>query len=199
MRNLSESEAMFPPRPTLLVHQILKGVLREGDWVIDATAGNGHDTHFLAECVGSSGRVFAFDVQPAAIAASSLRIMEAGLTERVEFFQESHTEMERYVSEACIAAVMFNLGYLPGEDHSLTTQVADTLAALDAAVRVLKKPGGVICVICYPGHPAGKIEAEAVEAWMAEQASHGWRVAKYGAIHTSRPAPFLLLASSPVS
>jgi len=190
----SESEAMFPPRPTALVHQILAGLLHEGDWVIDATAGNGHDTHFLAECVGSSGRVLAFDVQPAAIAASRLRIMRAGLAERVEFFQESHTQIERHIPQACVAAVLFNLGYLPGEDHALTTEATDTLAALEAAVRVLKNPGGVISVICYPGHPAGLIEAEAVEAWMAKQATHGWRVAKYGAIHTRRPAPFLLLA-----
>lgn len=187
---------MFPPRPTALVHQILGGVLREGDWVIDATAGNGHDTHFLAECVGSSGRVLAFDVQRAAITSSRLRIVQAGLAERVEFFQESHAQMERHVAQASIAAVLFNLGYLPGEDHTLTTEATETLLALDAAVRVLKRRGGIISVICYPGHPAGLIEAEAVEAWMAKQAAQGWRIARYGAIHTRRPAPYLLLARS---
>ncbi len=189
-----DSGAMFPPRPTALVQEILAGLLREGDHVIDATAGNGHDTRFLAECVGISGRVFGFDVQAAAIAAASARIEQAGLAERVEFFLESHANLDQHVDENSIAAVMFNLGYLPGEDHALTTRTEGTLTALAASSRVLKKSGGVISVICYPGHPAGAIEAAAVEKWMAEQAGKGWRVAKYGALHTRRPAPFLLLA-----
>lgn len=43
-------------------HQLLK-VVEPGDFVIDATMGNGHDTAFLAELVGPSGEVFAFDIQ----------------------------------------------------------------------------------------------------------------------------------------
>ena len=44
-------------------HQLLKEVVELGDFVIDATMGNGHDTAFLAELVGPSGEVFAFDIQ----------------------------------------------------------------------------------------------------------------------------------------
>ena len=44
-------------------HQLLKEVVEPGDFVIDATMGNGHDTAFLAELVGPSGEVFAFDIQ----------------------------------------------------------------------------------------------------------------------------------------
>ena len=44
----------FPPRSTRLAQQIVGELLREGDVAIDATAGNGHDTQFLAGCVGTS-------------------------------------------------------------------------------------------------------------------------------------------------
>jgi predicted methyltransferase len=37
--------------------------LQAGDVAVDATAGNGHDTLFLAEAVGPTGRVHAVDVQ----------------------------------------------------------------------------------------------------------------------------------------
>ena len=185
------SDVMFPPRPTALAHQILGGMLGEGDWVVDATAGNGHDTQFLAECVGETGRVFALDIQAAAIAAARTRV---GGAANVEFFQKSHAFMEENVPQASITAVMFNLGYLPGEDHEITTDAAGTLAALDAAARLLKQPGGILSIICYPGHPAGKLEAEAVEMWLADRAETGWRIAKYAAIHTRRAAPFLLVA-----
>lgn len=187
---------MFPPRPTELAWTLLRGAVHEGDLVIDSTAGNGHDTVFLAGCVGDNGRVLAFDVQEAAIRSASMRVAAAGFSHRVEFHQESHAAMAGHAKPGSVSAIMFNLGYLPGEDHQLTTDAAETLAALDAATIVLK-PGGVISVVCYPGHEAGVGESAAVEDWMTQRAADGWRIAKYAMLCTLRPAPFLLAASSP--
>lgn len=186
-----KTEPLFPPRPTALVQDILRSVIRPGVLVIDATAGNGHDTIFLAECVGPSGRVLAFDIQEAALASARTRVSEM---EWVEFYHQSHTEMHLHATPESAALVMFNLGYLPGENHDLTTQSASTLAALKIATTLLM-PGGILSVICYPGHPAGATEAVDVEAWMSRLGEEGWRITKYGAIGTRRPAPFLLLAA----
>jgi predicted methyltransferase len=186
---------MFPPRPTELAWTLLRGAVQAGDLVIDATAGNGHDTVFLAGCVGENGRVLAFDVQQAAIRSASARVAAAGFSSRVVFHQESHAAMASHAKPGSVAAVMFNLGYLPGDDHQLTTESAETIAALDAAALVLK-PGGVISVVCYPGHEAGAGESAAVEAWMTSRSASGWRVAKYAMLGTLRPAPFLLVAAS---
>jgi hypothetical protein len=68
------------------------------------------------------------------------------------------------------------------------------LAALKIATTLLM-PGGILSVICYPGHPAGATEAVDVETWMSSLGEEGWRITKYGAIGTRRPAPFLLLAA----
>ncbi len=190
---MNPADPQFPPRPTALAQALLRPLIREGDLVIDATAGNGHDTLFLAECAGPSGRVLAFDVQEAALVSARARLTESGLGARVGFFHESHAAMHARAADGSAAVIMFNLGYLPGEDHDLTTESSETLAALDAAARVLK-PAGVLSVVCYPGHPAGAAEAEAVETWMSGLPATGWRVARYGAIGTKRPAPFLLLA-----
>ncbi|NJM36955.1 MAG: methyltransferase domain-containing protein [Akkermansiaceae bacterium] len=182
----------FLPRPTTLLHDILKSKICSGDKVIDATAGNGHDTVFLAECVGKTGNVLAFDVQEAAIISARERLAATGYSERVGFYQKSHAEMGNHAAPESVSAILFNLGYLPGEDHALTTELGETLRALEIATNLLRS-GGVLSVICYPGHPAGAIEAEAVEKWAAALATRGWRIAKYGAIGTRRPAPFLLL------
>ena len=192
--NPSDAGSLLPPRPTALAQLILREVLGAGDVAIDATAGNGHDTLFLAECVGAGGRVLAFDVQAAALAAARTRVAAAGMEQRVEFFQESHAAMDLRVTPGSVAAVMFNLGYLPGEDHRVVTETAATLKGLECAVAVLK-PGGVLSVVCYPGHPGGEAEAAAAEQWFAARAAVGWRVARYGALGTRRPAPFLLLGS----
>ena len=182
----------LPPRPTALAQQFFTGLLNAGDTVIDATAGNGHDTVFLANLVGDDGKVLAFDVQEAAIASAKERLNVEGLNGRVQFFCESHARLGEHASPESIAAVMFNLGYLPGADHAVATG-GDTMAALEAAAIAIRK-GGALSVICYPGHEGGDAEAAEVEAWMSRLPEKGWRVAKYGAIGTRRPAPFLLFA-----
>lgn len=187
---------MTLPRPTQLAQIILREAIRAGDTVIDATAGHGHDTVFLAECVGEPGRVMAFDVQEAAILSARAKVMAACLAAQVEFYQTSHARMVQVAVAESISAVMFNLGYLPGGDQDLTTRTRPTLIALNAAA-VLLKPGGVLSVICYPGHPAGAEEAPAVESWMNTQTSNGWSAAKYAMLGTLTPAPFLLVARKP--
>jgi len=186
---------MTPPRPTELAWSLLRPAIRDGDLAIDATAGNGHDTVFLAECVGPRGRVIAFDVQQEAIRSAALRVETAGFTERVEFHVKSHVHMQDHARPGSVAAVMFNLGYLPGADRHMTTVAGETLMAMDAAARLLK-PGGVLSVVCYPGHEAGAHEAGAVEEWMSARAADGWRVAKYAMLGTLRPAPFLLVGTA---
>src|SRR3954454_12453143 len=72
----AENRAPFVALPTAVQwsHVILSERLRPGDLVVDATAGNGHDTLFLAERVLPGGRVFAFDVQTEAIDATRVRV-----------------------------------------------------------------------------------------------------------------------------
>lgn len=186
----------FPPRPTALAQQLVAPWLRPGSRVIDATAGNGHDTVFLAHGVGAGGQVLAFDVQEAALASTRARARAEGVEARISLIADSHVRLEEHAGAQSIAVVMFNLGYLPGEDHGLTTTADQTAAALDAAARVLE-PGGILSVVCYPGHEAGSGEAQVVEAWLHARASGGWRVARYGAVGTRRPAPCLWLARVP--
>jgi hypothetical protein len=60
-----------------------------------------------------------------------------------------------------IAAVVFNLGYLPGADKSYITKTETTLIAIDAALSVLRN-GGRLIIVVYPGHSGGDLEAAAV-------------------------------------
>ena len=60
-----------------------------GGVCIDATAGNGNDTAFLAGLVGPEGKVYAFDVQQKAIASTKKRLEDRGLQERVRLIHEN--------------------------------------------------------------------------------------------------------------
>ncbi len=133
-------------RLTELAQQRVAAVLSAGEFAIDATAGNGHDTVFLARSVGADGRVFAFDVQRTAINSTENRLDQLGLR-NVDLFLRSHAELESSLPEQVIGhagAVMFNLGYLPGGDHAIVTESRSTLFAIDAALRVLRSEGVLV-------------------------------------------------------
>ena len=182
---------MFPPRPTELLHTLLRERIAPGDLVIDATAGNGHDTLFLAETVGSAGKVIAIDIQEEAISATQKRLSEANLLGRVSLHCGSHADLRGIAGGASPSAIVFNLGYLPGGDHSVITRTEGTLAALASAVDILG-PGGALAVICYPGHAGGDEESVAVADFISS--IPGLRTARYAMMATQSPSPFLLIS-----
>ncbi|MCW9089532.1 MAG: methyltransferase domain-containing protein [Gammaproteobacteria bacterium] len=158
---------MSPNSLVQQAHTALAAILREGDVVIDATVGNGHDTLFLAQQVGESGTVYGFDIQQQALDIAYARLQEAGLERRTSLYHAGHEAMAVVLPQSLagrLKAVVFNLGYLPGGDKVRTTAIHTTLAALEQA-RELLAPGGGISVLAYTGHPGGREEAETVKAW----------------------------------
>lgn len=180
-------------KPIHLAQQVLKNCVCKGDFVVDATLGNGHDALFLANLVGEQGVVIGFDVQAAAVESATQRMDEQDVTQYV-FHHLGHEKMAEVIPKEHLplASVMFNLGYLPNADKSVITEEGTTLAALDAAQRLLKV-GGVISLMCYPGHAGGDTESQAVSDWAASLARENFRVAKYALHNAPNNPPFLLL------
>ncbi|MDX8129448.1 SAM-dependent methyltransferase [Methylomonas sp. LW13] len=151
-------------------HHIVGSYLDPGDVAVDATVGNGHDTVFLAQSVGASGHVFGFDIQRQALINSFQRLLQLDLQRRVILRLASHADMLLHVPEQWrgrVRAVMFNLGYLPGADKTVITQIDSTLAALNAASGLLA-PRAVITVLAYPGHAGGDLETQQLAAWSGQ-------------------------------
>ena len=146
-------------------HAVLAAALRPGDLAIDATCGFGRDTLFLAQAVGSQGRVLAMDIQCVAVEKTRTALREAGFSGVADVLLRSHAELGQVVPagwHGFVGAVTFNLGYLPGGDHGITTTWQETGPALMVATDLLR-PGGVLTVIAYTGHPGGADEKEGVE------------------------------------
>ena len=182
------------PRLTEQAHEIIRSTIRPGDTVVDATAGNGHDTCFLGEVAGSDGRVFAFDVQPVAIQRTTDRVTAAGLS-NVTLLQQSHVEMKLAIPEKYhgqLSAVMFNLGYLPGGDHSVTTETQSSLAAIQDSLE-LARPGGVVTILAYPGHSGGNAEAASVQCMIDELSATDFETSVRRSATTRETAPLLFI------
>ena len=170
-----------------LAAEILRQAVAPGDRVIDATMGNGNDTAFLCSLVGEEGRVYAFDLQEGAVASTRERLRAAGLLPRAELFLLSHERLAETVKEP-VNAVVFNLGWLPGGDHGITTRTETTLAALRQALDLLL-PLGVLTLCAYPGHEEGKRELEAVTRFLSSLSPRDFNVLEHRFLNAGPGAP----------
>jgi predicted methyltransferase len=177
-------------------HRLLRERLRPGDWAVDATAGNGHDTLLLTQLTGPDGKVYAFDIQAEAIAATARLLADSGIPPTTfTLITASHENMSAHLPAGAhgqLAALLFNLGYLPGGDKSVITHPASTLSGLRDALLLLR-PGGLLLLVLYPGHPGGALEAEAVRAEVSGLSPRLWQITEHRALNTAKPAPFVIV------
>jgi hypothetical protein len=184
--------------------QLLSEVLTSGDLAVDLTAGNGSDTLFLAQTVGPTGQILAFDIQEQALVNTFAKLKQAGIdvfrsgrTTRaiaptgVTLIGASHEYLSEYLP-APPKGIIANLGYLPGGDETLTTRTDSTLAALRYSTEMLAK-GGRIAVVVYPGHSGGDAEGRGVDALFAALPLKLWQVLRID-VPNSSAAPYLLVA-----
>lgn len=146
-----------------IVHAFLERAVRPGALCIDATAGKGRDTALLCRLAGPTGRVLAFDIQPSAVEQTRALLAAEGLAAEVHL--DSHAHMERYAEPETVDCVVFNFGRLPGGDPAVFTRSDSSVAALDAAARLLR-PGGVMAIALYYGGANGYSERDAVLQWL---------------------------------
>lgn len=136
--------------------------VKSGDICVDATAGNGHDTKILLDAVGSAGTVYGFDIQNKALENTRALINNA---KNARLILDSHENIEKYITDKIRCAV-FNLGYLPGGDHSVSTHAASSVSAIKKCVGLLDETG-FVAVTIYHGGDTGYEEKDAVLEYLA--------------------------------
>ncbi|MDN3506542.1 MAG: class I SAM-dependent methyltransferase [Simkaniaceae bacterium] len=170
-----------------LAHSYWQNHVQKDTWAIDATCGNGKDTSFLAQiCTG----VISIDIQEKALESAR---QEAG--ENVSFFCQSHEEFPSQAYEKPISLIVYNLGYLPGGDKGLTTLTSSTLKSLNRAMEILL-PGGLISITCYPGHPEGANEEEALLTFAKGLDPKNWSACHHRWLNRNKAPSLLLLEKS---
>ena len=170
-----------------LARDALQRAVQAGDTVVDATMGNGHDTLFLAEQVGPEGRVYAFDIQESALVSTQKLLEENHLSERVRLFCRSHADLAECVPVP-VAAAVFNLGWLPGGDHGITTLWESTRIAVAGALDLLR-PGGILTVCAYPGHPEGSRELNMLIPFFSALSNKQYNVLRQSFLNAGDGAP----------
>lgn len=172
-------------------HTLLQEIIHEGDHVVDATMGNGNDTVFLAQLVGSTGHVYAFDIQELALSNTEKKVRDLALTTQTTLFQQGHETIETVIpAETPITAAIFNLGYLPKSDKQIITKPDTTKQALDALLVRLAAKGRIILVVYY-GHEGGEAELTLVTDYCKELPQKEYNVLTYQFINQKNNPPIL--------
>lgn len=174
--------------------ELLEKAVSEGDIVVDATVGNGHDTVFLAKLVGEHGKVYGFDIQEKAILNTRGRLRTENLLEQVTLIQQGHQHIGTAISEehnGFISAAMFNLGYLPGGDQSIVTVPDTTISAVTQLLNIMK-PGGMIVIVIYHGHEEGQIERDALMTFVKTIDPRIAHVLQYQFINKQNHPPYIV-------
>lgn len=170
-------------------HSFWEKSFEKGDWALDATCGNGHDTLFLAERFEG---VIGLDIQPQALSQTKTLLETKQLDHKVTLFLQSHETFPPLAHEVPLRLVVYNLGYLPGSDKQVTTQVSTTLLSLRKALSLLL-PGGVISLGCYPGHLEGEREEKALLAFVKDLSPQIWSVTRHKWENRHRSPSLLLI------
>ena len=170
-------------------HALLRIRLQTASVVVDATAGNGGDTLFLAESSPPQARVYAFDIQEQALAETKRKT--AAYSDKICYIADGHENFTQYVADPVDAAI-FNLGYLPGGDHAVTTNAKSTLTAVRQMIEQLSV-NGVLAIVAYPGHEAGQEEKQQLELLLAKLPKKKFTAGLYQLVNHDGAGPVLYL------
>lgn len=162
---------------------LISEYLTESSITVDMTMGNGNDTLFLAK---NSKFCFAFDIQEQAI-QSTKNLLNKEQIDNVKLILDSHSNIDKYITDE-VDCIMFNLGYLPGGDQSITTNVDSTLVAIDKSLTLLKKKG-LVSITLYPGHDEGAKEAQIITDKLNDLSSKEYNVLLYKMMNKDK-SPF---------
>jgi len=187
--------------PLKLAHRLWEKLLCKEDIVIDATIGNGKDTLILAELLSlkGGGRLWGLDIQAKALETTKA-LLEGTLPAfipSINLCLQSHETFPEEILPSSVKLIVYNLGYLPGADKSLTTHTHTTLISIKNALTLLCD-GGCLSITCYPGHSEGQREYLAVHELLQSLSPKEFCISEH--IFTNRTlSPILILLQKALS
>lgn len=164
-------------------HYIIDKFLKDKIIAVDATLGNGHDTDFLSE---RFHKVYSFDIQECACNA-----YENKNRKNVQVINDSHEKIKEYVKEEA-DCIMYNLGFLPGGNKSITTMHESSLNSIKDGLELLKS-GGIMSIAIYRGHDEGKVEENIIMNYVKNLPKSKYGVMEHCFLNRSDDAPILLI------
>ncbi|NBK96652.1 MAG: 16S rRNA (cytosine(1402)-N(4))-methyltransferase [Erysipelotrichia bacterium] len=170
---------------TEIALEMLQPSLKKGGVGVDFTLGNGNDLAFLARF--ELRKIYAFEIQKEVLEATKQRLQLKA--EQVSFINDGHEHCLSYIRES-IDVGIFNFGYCPKGDKSITTKLSTSKQAVESALRLLNVQGRLVLVL-YLGHRQGNEEAQYFSEWVKHLDSHQYECTRFS-IENRVNCPFIL-------
>lgn len=165
-----------------IAHDMLLENIKESDIAIDFTCGSGNDSKFLCDHVK---HVHSYDIQIEALNEAKELLKDY---QNVSFYHKSHFYFDEDVQS--FDKGIFNLGYYPKGDKSITTNGFEVVETLKKACCYLNHDGKIL-VVCYPGFEAGMNESILVENYLKELSSKEFDVYSFKLLNRKN-APYII-------
>ena len=149
---------------------------------VDFTCGSGNDTKVLAL---NMKHVFSYDIQEAPILEAKELCKDLN---NVSFYCKSHYYFDDEVFS--FDRGIFNLGYYPKGDKTITTNYNEVIETIEKALKILNSNGRLI-IVCYPGFETGYIESIKIEEYVQGLSSKKYDVFKFKLMNRKN-APYII-------
>jgi len=130
-----------------------------------------------------------------ALASTKKHLAEVSCPENYTLILDSHHNVKKYV-DTKIKAGMFNLGYLPGSDKSVTTMRETTLPAIEAAIDLMDRDA-IILVAVYPGHAEGEAEGKMICEYLASLSRYKVCATRINILNSPTSPFFIIIENKP--
>lgn len=167
-----------------ITHLLIKDYLNKDINAVDMTLGNGNDTLFLAK---HCKHVYAYEIQQFGI-DNSIKLLKDNHISNYTIFHESHENVDKIANQYDVA--IFNLGYLPKSDKTITTLEKSTINALSKLID--NESTKLIAIVVYRGHEEGYEESNAILNYI-NNLNQKFKITKIESINIKDTAPYLLL------
>ena len=164
-----------------LYQNIVNNYIKNKRVAVDCTLGRGNDAIFLESIFE---KVYAFEIQQEVIDDFKKK------NSNVTIFNESHEKI--FLVNENIDFIIYNLGYLPKGDKSITTNSESTLISLKNAMKKLCK-WGIIIIVAYPGHEEGKREQVELLKYLKNIDKNVWGVMHHEMINREKSPSLILI------
>lgn len=158
-----------------VVDEILTTFNLKSKVVLDATCGRGNDSLKLLNKIGEEGFLYACDIQDEAVESSNKILIEAGYN-NYKIYKISHEYIFDYISEE-IEFIIYNLGYLPKSDKSITTKADSTIKSIEKGLTKISKTG-MIVIVSYLGHKESFEERDKLSDYLKNLNQKKYKVEK---------------------
>ena len=172
--------------PVKLSHYLIENRVENNIRACDMTAGNGNDSKFILDKKNPK-ILYAFDTQKLSQERCKKLI---GQRKNFKFILDDHKNIEKYIEEK-IDLFIYNLGFLPKGDKSITTNYKSVIQSLKSCLNLLNE-NGLILITFYPGHDEGKNEEKYVGEFLKNLDQKTFQVIKYNFYNQINNPPFLI-------